>query len=48
MIALMREQGRLGHDVAAIIPSLDGDIADALARDGIPCYARACAACGGK
>src|SRR5229473_1207851 len=41
MIALAREQKRLGHDVAAIIPSLDGTIAPALAADGIPCHAAA-------
>lgn len=39
MIALAREQKKLGHDVAAILPSLDGNIAADLARDGIPCYA---------
>lgn len=39
MIALLREQRRLGHDVAAIVPSLDGTIAAQLARESIPCYA---------
>jgi glycosyltransferase involved in cell wall biosynthesis len=39
MIAFLVEQKRLGHDVAAIIPSLDGTIAPALAAAGIPCYA---------
>jgi glycosyltransferase involved in cell wall biosynthesis len=41
LIALAREQKRLSHDVAAIIPSLDGTIAPALAADGIPCHAMA-------
>jgi glycosyltransferase involved in cell wall biosynthesis len=39
MVALAREQKRLGHDVVAILPSLDGTIARALQRDGIPSYA---------
>jgi glycosyltransferase involved in cell wall biosynthesis len=39
MVAILREQKRLGHDVAAIIPSLDGNIAAALAKEGIPCHA---------
>jgi glycosyltransferase involved in cell wall biosynthesis len=39
VIAFLRAQQRLGHDVAAIIPSLDGTIAPILARDGIPCHA---------
>jgi glycosyltransferase involved in cell wall biosynthesis len=39
MIAIMAEQKKLGHDVAAIVPSLDGDIAPKLAALGIPCYA---------
>ncbi len=39
MVALMREQQRLGHDVAAIIPALDGGIGAQLAALGIPCYA---------
>src|SRR5207244_2574113 len=39
MVALMREQKRLGHDVAAIIPALDGGIGAQLAASGIPCYA---------
>ena len=39
MIALAREQKKLGHDVAVLVPSLDGDIAPALARHGIPAYA---------
>ena len=38
MIALMREQKRLGHEVAAIIPSRDGGIAPQLDALGIPCY----------
>ena len=38
MVAILREQKRLGHDVAAILPSLDGDIAAELARDGIACH----------
>lgn len=41
MVALAREQKRLGHDVAAIVPSLDGSIATTLQRDGIPSYAAA-------
>ncbi len=39
MVALMREQQKRGHDVAAILPSLDGDLAAALAVTGIPSYA---------
>ena len=38
MIALAAEQKKLGHEVAAIIPSLDGTIAPALAREGIRCH----------
>jgi glycosyltransferase involved in cell wall biosynthesis len=38
MIALMREQKRLGHDVAAIIPARDGGIGAQLDALGIPCY----------
>jgi glycosyltransferase involved in cell wall biosynthesis len=41
MIALAREQKRLDHDVAVIIPSLDGNIAPALAAAGIPCHTAA-------
>ena len=41
MVALMREQKRLGHDVAAIIPALDGGIGAQLAAIGIPCHAAA-------
>ena len=39
MIAIAREQKALGHDVAVIIPSLDGNIAPALHRTGIEAYA---------
>lgn len=39
MLAMLREQKRLGHEVAAIVPSLDGTIAPALAEANIPCYA---------
>lgn len=39
MIAIAREQKALGHDVAVIIPSLDGNIAPALHRAGIDAYA---------
>jgi glycosyltransferase involved in cell wall biosynthesis len=39
MVAFLREQKKLGHEVAAIVPSLDGGIAAALAVEGIPCYA---------
>ena len=39
MIAIAREQKALGHDVAVIIPSLDGNIAPALHRAGIEAYA---------
>lgn len=39
MIALMHEQKRVGHDVAAILPSCDGSIGVRLAALGIPCYA---------
>ncbi len=41
MIALAREQKKLGHDVEVIIPSLDGTIAPALAREGIRCHTAA-------
>lgn len=47
MIALAREQKKLGHDVEAIIPRLDGTIAPALARDGIRCHAAALDVLGG-
>jgi glycosyltransferase involved in cell wall biosynthesis len=39
MIALAREQKALGHDVAVVIPSLDGTIAFELRRMDIPAYA---------
>ncbi|HEX3579433.1 MAG TPA: glycosyltransferase, partial [Thermoanaerobaculia bacterium] len=39
MVALAREQKKLGHDVAVIIPSLDGNIAPQLRRANIPVYA---------
>jgi glycosyltransferase involved in cell wall biosynthesis len=39
MIAIAREQKKLGHDVAVIIPSLDGNIAPELASAGIEAYA---------
>jgi glycosyltransferase involved in cell wall biosynthesis len=39
MIALAREQKKIGHDVAVIIPSLDGTIAPELRRANIPTYA---------
>jgi glycosyltransferase involved in cell wall biosynthesis len=38
MVALMREQKRLGHDVAAIIPARDGGIGAQLDVLGIPCH----------
>lgn len=38
VVALVREQQRLGHDVGVILPSLDGTIAPALALSGIPCH----------
>ena len=38
MIAMMREQKRLGHDVAAIIPGRDGGIGARLDALGIPCH----------
>jgi glycosyltransferase involved in cell wall biosynthesis len=38
MIAMMREQKRLGHDVAAIIPGRDGGIGAQLDALGIPCH----------
>lgn len=41
MVALAREQQRLGHDVAAILPSVGGGIAAALRRDGIAVHAAA-------
>jgi glycosyltransferase involved in cell wall biosynthesis len=39
MIALAREQKALGHEVAVVIPSLDGNIAPELGRANIPTYA---------
>jgi glycosyltransferase involved in cell wall biosynthesis len=39
MVALAKEQKRLGHHVAAILSSLDGNIATDLARDGIRSHA---------
>lgn len=39
MVALAREQKRAGHDVAVILPSLDGNIARELSRDNIRSYA---------
>jgi glycosyltransferase involved in cell wall biosynthesis len=41
MIAMMREQKRLGHDVAAIIPGRDGGIGAQLDALGIPCHVAA-------
>ena len=38
MVALMREQKRLGHDVSAIIPARDGGIGAQLDALGIPCH----------
>src|SRR5438094_4994396 len=38
LIALVREQQRLGHDVAVVLPSLDGSIAPQLQASGIPCH----------
>lgn len=38
MVALMREQKRLGHDVASIIPARDGGIGAQLDALGIPCH----------
>ena len=39
MVALAREQKALGHDVAVVIPALDGNIAAELARYGIAAHA---------
>jgi glycosyltransferase involved in cell wall biosynthesis len=39
MVALARAQKRLGHDVAAILPGIDGNIAAELVPDGIACHA---------
>ena len=39
MVALAREQKRLGHDVLALIPALDGGLGDELARAGVTAYA---------
>lgn len=39
MIAIAREQKALGHDVAVIIPSLEGNIAPELQRAGIEVHA---------
>jgi glycosyltransferase involved in cell wall biosynthesis len=38
MVALVREQQRLGHEVMVILPSLDGTIGAQLARSGIACF----------
>jgi glycosyltransferase involved in cell wall biosynthesis len=38
MVALVRAQKGLGHDVAVILPSLDGGIAPQLASGGIACH----------
>jgi glycosyltransferase involved in cell wall biosynthesis len=42
MIGMAREQRRLGHDVAVIIPSRNGSIALALEREGIPYHLAPC------
>jgi glycosyltransferase involved in cell wall biosynthesis len=39
VVSLVREQQQLGHEVAVILPSLEGTIAPALAASGIPCHA---------
>ena len=39
LVELAREQVRRGHEVALIIPSLDGTIAAALAGSGVRCVA---------
>lgn len=39
---MAREQRRLGHEVAVIIPSRDGSIAPALEREGIPYHLAPC------
>lgn len=39
MLALAREQQRAGHEVMAVIPSLDGGLGSALSRAGIAAYA---------
>lgn len=39
MVAVAREQQRAGHEVMAVIPSLDGGLGDELARAGIAAYA---------
>lgn len=39
MVALAREQQRAGHEVMAVIPSLDGGLGPELARHGIAVYA---------
>lgn len=39
MVALAREQKRLGHEVVAVIPALDGGLGDELDRAGITSYA---------
>ena len=39
MIAIAREHKKLGHDVAVVIPSLDGNIAPELRRAGIEVHA---------
>src|SRR5260221_10307361 len=39
LVALAREQQRLGHEISVVLPSLDGDITARLRPLGIPCYA---------
>ncbi len=39
LVELAREQKKLGHEVALIIPSLDGTIAAALEGSGVVCHA---------
>jgi len=39
MVDIARAQQRLGHEVAAVLPSLGGTIAPQLAASGIPCHA---------
>ncbi|HEX9162549.1 MAG TPA: glycosyltransferase family 4 protein [Thermoanaerobaculia bacterium] len=38
LVALAAAQARLGHDVAVILPSLDGTLGPALSRHGIVCH----------
>ena len=48
MIGMAREQRRLGHDVAVVIPSDKGSIAPALNAEGIPYHLAPCDVLGAR